>query len=297
LKRFDLWRILLIVPLAAVYAPACADLARAWWHDQYAGHGMFVPAFAAFLAWTDRERLRTAVGPPSLAGIPLILAALAILITGRWSGSLLLQAASVAVAVAGIVLWTFGGRCLKATAFPVVFLVLMAPLPHALVDSVTLHLQFFAAGVAGLVLEILNVPFYQSGLTIMLPTITLQVAEVCNGLRFLMALLVLATAFAYITQRTVTRMAVVVASAIPIAILANAARVAAVAVAVQYIGPQAASGTLHDAIGKAMWALTLVPLVGLGLLLRGRSGGNRSTHAPGTRAIEPTRLTDVSPDQ
>jgi exosortase len=269
LKRFPVWRILLAVPLAILYAPVFADLARSWWNDQYAGHGMFVPAFSAFLAWSDRDRLRAAAGQPSRAGIPVILAALAILATGRWSGSLLLAAASVAVAVAGVVLWTLGRRCLRVAAFPVAFLVFMAPLPDAIVDSVTLHLQLFAARVAGTVLEMLDVPFFQSGVDIVLPLISLRVAEVCNGLRFLMALLVLTLAFAYVTQRSPARMAVLVASAIPIAILANAARVTAIAVAVQYVGPEAASGTLHNAIGKAMWALTLLPLAGIGLLLRG----------------------------
>ena len=73
-------------------------------------------------------------------------------------------------------------------------------------------------------------------------------------------------------------MALLVGSAVPIAILANAARVAAIAVAVQYAGPQAASGAIHHAIGKVTWALTLVPLAGLGLLLRrGQTGTGGKT--------------------
>jgi exosortase len=270
LRRLGIWRIVVILPLAGLYAPVFADLGRAWWGDQYAGHGMFVPAFSAFLAWNDRDRIRAAVGRPDPAGILVLLVALALLAAGRWSGSLLVQALSVVVAVAGALLWTCGGRCLRTAAFPVAFLVFMAPPPSVVVDTVTLHLQLFAARVAGVVLEILDVPFYQSGVDIVLPAMTLQVAEVCNGLRFLLALLVLTMACAYVSQRSPHRMAVLVASAIPIAILANAARVAAIAVAVQYVGPQAASGAIHNAIGKGVWALTLVPLAGIGFWLRGR---------------------------
>lgn len=277
LRRSDFWRALLILPLAGLYAPVFADLARAWWNDQYAGHGMFVPAFSAFLVWSDRERIRATIGRASRAGIPVILLALAILAAGRWYGSLLLQAVSVTMAVAGVLLWTVGARCLRSIAFPVAFLVFMAPLPSAIVDSVTLHLQVFAAKVAGAALQFLDVPFYQSGVTITLPAMTLEVAEVCNGLRFMMALLVLALAFAYVSQRSPQRMAVLVASAVLIAILANALRVTAIAVAVQYVGPQAASGVIHHAIGKATWALTLVPLVGLGFLLRRRPSRTVST--------------------
>src|SRR5262245_23625592 len=202
LKPSHLWRTLLILPLAALYAPVFADLGRAWWHDQYAGHGMFVPAFSAFLAWGDRERTRAALGQGNAAGILVTLAALAILAAGWWSGSLLVQTVSVMTAVAGVVLWTLGERCLRTLAFPVGFLLFMAPLPTAIVDSVTIHLQVFAARVAGVVLEMLDVPFYQSGVDIVLPAMKIQVAEVCNGLRFLMALLVITKAFASVPPRT-----------------------------------------------------------------------------------------------
>jgi len=90
---------------------------------------------------------------------------------------------------------------------------------------------------------------------------------VCNGLRFLMALLVLTTAFAQVTQRTIPRKITLALSSIPIAILANAARVAAIGVGVHLIGPEAASGTIHHWIGKGVWGLTLIPLAALGFLL------------------------------
>src|SRR5207244_3654782 len=83
-------------------------------------------------------------------------------------------------------------------------------------------------------LGLLEVPVYQSGVTIELPSMTLKVAEACNGLRFLMALLVLTAAFAQITQRTVVDRAALVVAAVPIAIVANAMRVAAIVVGVQY---------------------------------------------------------------
>ena len=51
---------------------------------------------------------------------------------------------------------------------------------------------------------------------------TLEVAEVCNGLRFMSALVVLTLAFAYVTQRTIVRRAVLTVMAVPVAIVANA---------------------------------------------------------------------------
>ena len=116
-------------------------------------------------------------------------------------------------------------------------------------------------------LRLLDLPVYQRGVVIELPAMTLQVAEACNGLRFLMALLVLTAAFAQVTQRSVPRKIALVASAVPIAIAANAMRVAAIAIGVHYVGPAAASGTIHNWIGKGVWGITLIPLIGLAWLL------------------------------
>jgi exosortase len=144
---------------------------------------------------------------------------------------------------------------------------MMAPLPRPVVDALTLNLQLFAAGFAAATLRLLDIPVHQTGVTIELPALTLQVAEVCNGLRFLLALLVLTAAFAQVTQRTVFRKVALVASAVPIAVLANATRVAAIALGVHFVGPEAASGAIHNWIGKGVWGLTLIPLIVLGLVL------------------------------
>jgi exosortase len=178
-----------------------------------------------------------------------------------------LAGVAVAVAVAGAVLWLFGARCLRAAAFPVAFLVMMAPLPRPVIAAVTLQLQTFAAGFAASALRLVGIPVYQAGVYLELPAMTLQVAEVCNGLRFLLALIVLTAAFAEVMLPSRQRKVVLVASAVPIAILANAVRVAAIAMAVQYIGPEAASGTIHNMIGKGVWAITLIPLIALGFWL------------------------------
>src|SRR5438132_741375 len=87
--------------------------------------------------------------------------------------------------------------------------VLYAPAVGA---AVTLKVQLFAAAFAVGMLRLLDLPVYQRGVVIELPAMTLQVAEACNGLRFLMALLVLTAAFAQVTQRSVPRKIALVAS-------------------------------------------------------------------------------------
>jgi exosortase len=167
---------------------------------------------------------------------------------------------SVPVVVSGWVLLALGEGCLRELVFPVAFLVFLAPLPRPVVGVVSLDLQRFAAWSGAEAAGLLGVPVYQEGVFIELPSTTLQIAEICNGLRFMTALVVLTVALAYSFRLGVARGAALVASSVPLAILANAARVAAIALGVFYYGPEAASGLIHHSIGKVVWVLTLVPL-------------------------------------
>ena len=254
--------------LGALYAPVMLRMAGVWWNDSYAGHGMFVPLFSAHFVWTDRARVRAALGPRDARGPLVIVAGLILLALGWWEQSLLVAGLSFVLTLSGAVLWLMGARALRALAFPLAFMCLMVPLPRAFVAVTTLHLQMFAARFAGHVLSLLDVPFMQRGVLIELPSMTLEVAEVCNGLRFLSALVVLTLAFAYVTQRTVARTALLTIMAVPVAIVANAVRVTGITLGVQYIGPEAASGFIHNYIGKSVWALTILTLVVIGIVLR-----------------------------
>jgi len=164
--------------LAPLYAPVARDLAHAWWTHSYAGHGPMVPAFSAFLLWSDRTRIRAAVAPGHAIGLAVILLALGLLFAGRSMESLLLQGVSLVMCLAGVVLWILRPRTLHAAAFPVAFLLLMLPLPSPVVDAVTGDLQLFAARIAGEAFDLFDVPFFLDGVLIQLPGITLAVATV-----------------------------------------------------------------------------------------------------------------------
>jgi exosortase len=256
--------------LAVAYAPLVPELLHAWRTDEYAGHGMFVPVYSAFLLWLDRERLRAVPRRYEPAGALILLLALALLVVGRSVDSLSLQVVSLTLAVGAAVVCAWGTRVLRAAAFPLALLVVMMPLPRPVVHVLSLPIQEFAARFASAVLGIVGVPHHQYGIHIELPRIGLAVVEGCNGLRFLMALVTLTAAFAEATQRTPGRKLMLIAAAVPVAILANDIRVTAVALAAYYVGPHAAAGLTHHSIGKGIWALALVPLIVLGVVLRRR---------------------------
>lgn len=261
--------------LAVVYLGTGREMARAWWQDEYAAHGLLVPIYSGLVMWRERERLRRIRRVERLEW-PAILVSLAALAVARSSESILLQGLSLVGAIALVIWWVGGTERLKAVAFPVGFLLLMIPLPREVTSSVGQQLQHFVADSTGAVLAGVGMIAHQEGLRIEMARGTLEIAEGCNGLRFLLAMLTVSVAFAHATQPGVWRKLVLIAAAGPLAVGANVVRVTAVAVAFQYVGSEWASGARHHLIGKAVWVLALLALVAFGMVLRkvGRIGGD-----------------------
>jgi exosortase D (VPLPA-CTERM-specific) len=138
----------------------------------------------------------------------------------------------------------------------------MIPPPAIVFNAIAFPLQLFAARTATASLDLLDIPVYREGNLITLANTALEVAEACSGIRSLVTLLALATTLAYFTQRGLWRGAALVLSAIPIAIVANASRVAGTGVLAHFYGPQVAQGFFHTFSG---WFLFLVAAILLGM--------------------------------
>ena len=83
----------------------------------------------------------------------------------------------------------------------------------------------------------------------------------CSGLRSLMALGTLAVVFAYFFRKNMVERVVIIASAIPIAILVNAFRVALTGWLTHSFGPDAAEGMIHTTEGFFTFGLAFAALL------------------------------------
>jgi exosortase len=262
---------LVVVVATAVllfYAGTGVALVAAWYDHPYAGHGPFAPVFSAAILWFDRDRLRAAAGRGHVSGVLAIGVGLGLLALGVVSQFLLVQTLALTITIAAGTACMWGWRLVRAMAFPLGLLTTMAPPPEAVIAFLSLKLQLFAADVAATALRLVDVPVFRIGINVELSGGVVEVSEGCNGLRFLLALLVFTAACAYMTQRTMARAAVLIAAAVPVAIAANALRVTIIAVAVHYLGLEGASGIAHHWFGKVTWSLALLPLLVFGFWLR-----------------------------
>ncbi len=259
------WCLLLVI--VTFYLPTLAEIGHAWSTHRYGAHGIFVPPLSALLLWTRRRQLRECSRPAVPAGLAVLVVAVALAAIGHAVQSVAVHVLSVVVAVSGLALWFCGAAWMRRAAAPFVFLLFMLPLPGEIAAVVTLPLQHFAAGFAAGVLDLLSIPASQAGVLIQLADLTLRVDESCNGLRFLMVLLVVTTAFALLYVPTRQQRLLVIAAAVVAGVLANAVRVTAIAAAAHIVGPHAASGSFHDYTGRTIWLLALGAILGFGIFM------------------------------
>src|SRR5207237_3342188 len=139
---------------------------------------------------------------------------------GAATTSLTLRALSLPIVLTGLALALLGPALARRLAFPIGFLVFMAPLPEGTLPALSLPLQRLAAEVAEHALRALGITVDRNDLFLRLPSVTLHVTEACNGLRFLLAMLVVGVAFAATTQRRPLPRAAIVVAAVTVAGLA-----------------------------------------------------------------------------
>jgi exosortase len=263
------------------YGPFFTGLASVSAGHPYAGHVVFVPIFAAALLWLERRRFCALAGQGHASGSGLLVVGLSVLGLGNATGDMALQALSLVITMAGIALSLCGPRGVRAAGFVLAFSLLMIPPPAGAVAALAPDVQRVVAAFSAVILESLRIPVAHEGIFLRLPQLTLEVAEECAGLRFSLILFVFVAAFARAVLPTRSGQLILVSAAIPVAMLANALRVAATSVGAYAIGPHVATGPLHYYIGKGFWALAVLAMIGLAALLRARAAGMAARQGSG----------------
>jgi exosortase len=169
--------------------------------------------------------------------------------------------------LSGLTLFFGGWRWLRVLALPIWFFLLAIPIPTVVFNQITFPLQLIASDYATWVIHKFGIPAVRMGNQIELANMTLQVVEACSGIRSLMTLATLGVTWAYFGEKIWWRRAIIVLSVVPIAILANAARVAGTGILAYHYGPQAAEGFMHTFSGWLIFVVALLLLLGVSSLL------------------------------
>lgn len=249
--------VLVAAALVALYGRVFQGLVAVWTHVSYFSYGFLVPLWSAWLVLTARSRVAAIPRRRDVSGLALVAVGLAALAVADAHVNLTLATLSLPVVLIGLGRFALGREAFRPLAFPVAFLALMAPLPPQVLPPISLFLQQLAATFAVVVLEAVRIPVVRDGLLLQLGPVALFIAEACNGLRFLLAMVVLGVAFAWAVNRGLAVRLLVFTVTLTAAIAANLIRVSGTALLVHFWGPTAALGLFHNLFGKAIYLLTV----------------------------------------
>ncbi len=244
---------------ALLFAGPMANTATTWWNDPDSGHGLLLAPLALWLAF-KRGVVPGAAGQP-MFGIAAIVISLAFRYVAALAAEPFVGRAAMCLALVGLVLWAWGIRQLVHWWLPVTLLALSMPLPEIVTGGLALPLQFQASRLGAALLSTRGIPVHLDGNVIRLPGHDLFVTEACSGLRSLTALLSLGVLLGGLLLRHPVSRILIVALAIPVAVLVNGVRVFATGFLVAFVDPSLADGFSHITEG---WLLFLVAFAVLG---------------------------------
>ncbi|MEM6458024.1 MAG: exosortase/archaeosortase family protein [Planctomycetota bacterium] len=267
-------------------------------------HVLIIPLISVYYIHQHRRRLDEAPKRLCWWALPLVFLGLYAYVWGIFPGrNDMMRGYSMVFTVFATVLFLLGPSAMRVLWFPVAYLVFAVKISDAIWERVAAQLQDVAAAGATVALKILaefmNFTVTTSGNTITMGFMNRQgvwedypmnVAEACSGLRMLMAFIALGVALAFLFDRTWWQRLIMVALAVPIAVLVNIGRVTALGV-ISTIDKEYATGDFHLFVGMMMLVPAALLFLGVGwvldhVIIRGDAEDeSAASPAPGTPTL------------
>jgi exosortase len=251
---------LVLLPLAFLvwgYWTTVAEMSRIWTVNPSYSHGWLVPIFAGLLLWLRRGQLNPAALRPNAWGLLLLISGIGMRLLGTFFFFAWFDPLSLVPCCAGVFLLVGGWHGLRWAWPACLFLFFMIPLPYSLSEALSGPLQQLATICSTFLMQVVGLPALAEGNTIKLNEQTLNVEEACSGLRMLMVFFALSTAMAVLIDRPWIDRFILLASAIPIALITNVLRVTSTGILYETVGGETAHAFFHDVAGWLMMPLAL----------------------------------------
>lgn len=254
--------------LLIAFWPILTGIYGSWFDENaYMEHGILVIPAAAYMAWTMKDKLKSVALRPSGWGVGLLLCGALQALIGTAAQWIWVARMSFLVSLVGFIAAVFGWRMVRALIYPLCTLLLMVAPPTFIFERLTLSLQLLASRLGEMALEALGFSVLREGNVLEMVGIKLSVEEACSGIRSLVAIIFMCVMYNFFFVEGKPMKALLLAMAIPVAILGNAIRIVATGVAGQY-NPALVSGTAHETMGYISVVAAATGLVGLHLMMR-----------------------------
>ncbi|MGC2331777.1 MAG: exosortase/archaeosortase family protein [Candidatus Acidiferrales bacterium] len=236
-------------------------------HNDSSSHIVLIPLIAFSLLYLERRTIFSITRASVISGIGLALAGVILyclanrglfLRDGNWLLSL--ETFAVVLVWVGGFLLCYGSVALRRGAFPLLFLLLMIPIPDPVLDRIIHALQEGSTEIAYLIFQALGTPVSRHGFLLSVPGVTIEVAKECSSIRSSMALFITCLLAAHLYLRTGWKMLLFVLLSLPVSVIKNGIRIATLTLLSIYVDPSFLAGRLHREGGFVFFFMALLIL-------------------------------------
>ncbi len=264
MRRTNLWPLnaslaVLAVGLLWAFWPILVAMAERWSNDPRYAHGYLVPVFSLAMLWMRRSQIRGKRLRSSSRGLALIALGAVILLVDGYFRQGTIEGLALLAYLAGVAMVLGGWPALRWSWPSIMFLAFMIPLPWQLENALGLPLHWLTTLASTFTLQTLGLMAFAEGNMIQLNDAHIGVVEACRGLSMMLTFIALAVGMALIVDRPLLERIILVLSAIPVALVANIARITVAGILHETISGQIADKFYyHDLAGWVMIPFALV---------------------------------------
>ncbi len=228
-----------------------------WWQSSTYSYAFLLLPLAAASAYLRWRASRHLYAGPRYGVLALLLLLAAVWLAARVANVRVVEYLATVLFVPGLFLYFWGWPLTRRLLFPFTLLLFTVPFWDLLLN---LPLQRIAAHGTVWLLELVDIPSYREGLSVVLPNGRFEVEESCSGLNFLLVSFALSTLYASYMYHGDRKRLVYIAVFAAAAVLGNVVRVFAITLLGYFTDMQHPLVRDHAIIGWAIFAVIAVAM-------------------------------------
>ncbi len=262
----------------------------AWMYEAYSSpnpvaendrHGTFIPFVVLGLFWVKRNELLALpmrIWSPALV---LVIGAMGLHVIAFVVQQPYLSIVALFTGIYGLMGLAWGWPWMRKSLFPFFLFIFCVPLGSR-ADFVTFPLRLLVCWLVEIICHnLLGIDVIRAGTQLYDPSGNYQyeVAAACSGIRSLVAIFLMSTAYGFVVFQSAWKRLVMMAAAFPLAVIGNLLRMLCIIIAAQ-IGGQKWGDYVHE--GGPMGLISLLPYIPaiFGVMLLGQSLAEKKSTRP-----------------
>lgn len=234
-----------------------------WWHWSVSRapdeeHAYLMPFAVVALLWMRRDDLARLEKCVWLPGLAVLLLAVVMHILGYLIQQTRLSVVAYSLGLLAICGLMLGRRWMLAAVFPFSLLLFSVPMGSGMTEVVSFPLRLVATKITAIFCDyILGIHVVQNGTQLLDAggTYQYEVAAACSGIRSLTAIVAFSVIYGFVAFNSAWRRMAIVASAVPLAVVANVFRLTFIVIAAEAFG-QDAGNFVHE-----NWFFSILPYI------------------------------------